>query len=95
MMAYQGQQLQPLEQQPQLLGAHPEALPIHAMHDHYQTGAQAVSQPVWSIHSQPIGIPNQAGMPNYNVGFYDYFLEIKPDEEDPSMQLPSARLATL
>lgn len=95
MMTYQSQHIQPLDQQQPLMGTHPETLPMHPMHEHYQTGAQTVPPAVWSIHSQPIGIPNPAGMPNYNVGFYDYFLEIKPDDEDPSMQLPSARLATL
>lgn len=94
LLPFEGQLMQPLDQPQPLLATHLNTVPTHHIHGQYQAVPDAVPPAVWSIQSQPLGIQGMQTLPNYN-GLYDFLLEIKTDDDDPSMQLPSARLETL
>lgn len=94
MMSYNSQFLQPSEQPLSVVATRPDAVSVHNSQDDYHLASQTLPLGIWGVNSQPMGIPGVTDIPAYN-NLYDMYFEIKQDSTDPSMQLPSARLATL
>jgi hypothetical protein len=63
-------------------------------HDDFHLASQSLPLGIWGVNSQHIGMPGVPGLPTYH-NLYDMYFVIKEDSSDPSMQLPSARLANL
>ncbi|KFH46765.1 hypothetical protein ACRE_024040 [Hapsidospora chrysogenum ATCC 11550] len=76
----------------QMSGHQPMQFPSQEAASTFQIPPPTVGVRSWAEYQAPIEVATIGHLPIFGSGFHSLFLEPKLDFEDPSMQLPSARL---